>query len=110
MRVNVDGIWYIINKANKVAELCSNDESDYIEDDELDDSDDFDFEDGSYAIDGYFAVPAYIVFEGEEYRVNSIGRFAFCDCSRMLGIMLPNTIEYINEDAFNGVALEKVDT
>ena len=45
MRVNVDGIWYIISKADKVAELCSNDESDYIEDDELDDSDDFDFED-----------------------------------------------------------------
>ena len=60
---------------------------------------------GAYYIDydeyiGNVVIPSKVTYEGEEYSVTSIGSSAFCDCSSLTSITLPESVTEIGNEAF----------
>lgn len=51
-------------------------------------------------VTGEVKIPSEIRYNGQTFTVNSIGMQAFCRCSLLTGISLPETIETIETDAF----------
>lgn len=51
---------------------------------------------------GDFIIPSKADFKGLEMRVTEIGVDAFAKCDELTGIVIPNTVIKINENAFKG--------
>ena len=77
--VEVDGIYYNINKKVKTAEVTYNSDNSYL---------------------GVIAIPETITFEDVVYNVISIGEKAFFDCGLLSSITIPNSVTSIGEYAF----------
>lgn len=48
----------------------------------------------------YIVIPETVTYNGASYAVTSIGHHAFCNCSSLLSVSLPNTITSIGNCAF----------
>ena len=79
--VEVDGIYYYLNKTKKTAEVTYREEG----------------------IDSYYGsieIPSSILIKDVEYKIASIGDFAFCFCSGLTSITIPNSVTSIGSRAF----------
>ena len=65
---------------------------------------------GNYSTDhqneyiGNVVIPASVNYEGVMYNVTSIGPSAFCECSILTSITIPNSVNSIGYSAFDGTA------
>ena len=60
------------------------------------------FKDTYYAsYSGEFVIPVSFSYNGTTYSVTSIGEFAFCDCSGLTSITIPNSVTSIGSYAFS---------
>lgn len=50
---------------------------------------------------GSLDIPGEVEFEGETYKVTSIGRNGFQYCDRLTSVTIPNTVTIIGQSAFN---------
>lgn len=59
---------------------------------------------------GDIAIPASIAYEGKQYAVTSIGKYAFIRCPSLKSVKLPSSIVTIEDGAFsNCPALESIE-
>ena len=85
--VEIDGIYYNLDKTNKTAKVtCRGD--DY-----------YDY-DNEYS--GSVSIPSSITYNAETYSVTSIGGGAFYDCSGLTEVTIPNSVTSIGSSAFSG--------
>ena len=49
---------------------------------------------------GAVTIPATVTYSGKTYSVTSIGDAAFCRCSGLTSVVIPNSVTYIGDDAF----------
>ncbi len=80
----VDGIYYEILSDNQVAVTHQG-----LDDDPI----------PSYT--GTVTIPETVTYEGTTYSVTSIGNYAFCDCSGLTSVTIPNSVISIGNDAFS---------
>ena len=78
--VEIDGIWYNLDSADKKAEVTKNSSGEY-----------------SSAI----VIPEKVTYNGTEYSVMSIGEYAFSGCSGLTSITIPNSVTSIGNYAFS---------
>ena len=78
--VEVDGIYYNLNQTDKTAEVTYNKYGDY---------------------SGNITIPSQIKINGYIYSISSIGRNAFGECKGLTSIIIPATIERIEDYAFS---------
>ena len=76
--VIIDGICYNLNDENNVAEVTTN----------------------SKKYTGELDIPATFMYEGTEYRVTSIGNWAFSQCRGLTSVTIPNSVTSIEACAF----------
>ena len=50
---------------------------------------------------GVVVIPASVIYSGTTYIVTSIGWLAFCDCTSLTSVTIPNGVTSIGSDAFN---------
>ena len=87
--VEVDGIYYNLNKTEKTAEVTYKEK-----------------EKASYS--GSIEIPSSIVIKEVEYKISSIGDKAFFDCSGLTSVTIPNSVTSIGDHAFNGSGLTSI--
>ena len=76
----VDGIYYNVNEDGESVEVTS----------------------GSYGgYSGDIVIPSTVAYEGKTYNVTSIGYDAFCICSDLTSVVIPNSVTSIGSGAFN---------
>lgn len=51
---------------------------------------------------GDVVIPAAITYKGVRYKVSSIDKEAFSDCSQVVSVSIPNSVTYIGARAFSG--------
>ena len=51
---------------------------------------------------GSIIIPSTVEYEGDSYRVISIGLYAFLNCNDLISVTLPSSITSISTDAFEG--------
>ncbi len=51
--------------------------------------------------EGVIEVPSKVSFVTYEWQVTGIGDSAFYNCTKLISVVLPATIQYVNKDAFN---------
>ena len=51
---------------------------------------------------GNVVIPASVTYTGKTYPVTSIGALAFCECSRLTSVTIPNSVTSIGYRAFYG--------
>ena len=49
---------------------------------------------------GSVVIPESVTYNGKTYSVTSIGNYAFCDCTGLTSITIPNSVTSIGEGAF----------
>ena len=79
--VEVDGIYYNLNKIGKTAEVTYREE-------------------GKASYSGSIEIPSFIVINEVEYKIASIGDYAFSCCSGLTSITIPNSVTSIGDVAF----------
>ena len=78
---NIDGIYYYLNKDKQTAKVTCH----------------------SFFQDPYkgaIVIPEYVVYENETYTVTGISYAAFANCSELISVTIPRSIECIGQDAF----------
>ena len=75
----INGIYYNLNTSKREAEVTSS---------------------GSDSYMGAVSIPKSITYNGIEYRVTSIGEFAFNDCIGLTSVTIPNSVTLIADAAF----------
>ena len=80
--VEVDGIYYNLNKTEKTAEVTYKEQYK-----------------ASYS--GSVEIPSSIVINEVEYKIASIGDWAFSCCSGLTSIIIPNSVTSIGDYAFS---------
>ena len=87
----VDGIYYNLNKTDKTAIVT------YW-------SVKYDYNDGTYHYSsdykGSITIPSTIIYDGTEFTINSIGRYAFANSKNLTSVTIPNSVTEINRSAF----------
>lgn len=82
----VDGIFYnVIDETNQTVEVTYKGTTAY---------------EYSKEYSGNIAIPETVTFNEADYRVEGIAKRAFCECSTLINIDIPNSIIYIEEYAF----------
>lgn len=84
--VEIDGIFYKINKSSQQAEVTTN--PDYYQ--------------------GSFIIPEYFEYEGTIYDVKSIGDSAFFSCIEVYSVTIPNSVTNIGDYAFAGCSITTI--
>ena len=79
--VEVDGLCYYLNETEKTATVT------YKE-----------WKKASYS--GSIEIPSFIVIKEVEYKIKSIGIYAFLNCTGLTSITIPNSVTSIGESAF----------
>lgn len=79
--VEVDGIYYTLDDIGKTAIVVRNDGTEY---------------------SGDIVIPSEIEFDAVSYKVTSIGRNAFRDCTGLTSIEFPESLTSIGSRAFQG--------
>ena len=51
---------------------------------------------------GDVTIPAEVTYDGTTYSVTEIGNNAFCNCSGLTNVSIPNTVTYISYGTFDG--------
>ena len=77
---NIEGIYYILNKEKKIAEVTYSPNSDIYE--------------------GDIVIPSFITYNGETYGVIKIGNSAFRGCSGLTSVTIPESVTDIGDFAF----------
>ena len=54
-----------------------------------------------YYVSGDVVIPSTVTYDGTTYSVTSIGESAFCDCSDLTSVTIPNNVTSIGQSAFN---------
>lgn len=54
----------------------------------------------SKSYSGSITIPASIIFNDQEYKVTSIGEYAFANCAELTSLAIPNSITTIGRAAF----------
>ena len=91
-KVEIDGIWYNLVSKAKQAEVTYKGDS-YDEYNEY---------------SGSITIPATVTYEGVNYSVTSIGESAFCDCSNLKSVNIPESVKSIEVGAFGSSSLESI--
>ena len=76
----VDGIYYNLNSSDNTAEVTYNSYKNY---------------------EGAIKIPRSVRYNGSSYSVTSIGGSAFCYCSGLTSVTIPNSVTSISNFAFN---------
>lgn len=63
---------------------------------------------GYNAPTGSLEIPSVVIYNNETYTVNTIGEYAFCGCSGITSVILPNTIVRIGDFSFNGCNISNI--
>ena len=80
--VEVDGLYYNLNETEKTAEVTNH---------------------GVYPMySGSIEIPSSIVIKEVEYKIASIGDYAFSGCTGLASITIPNSVTSIEYNAFYG--------
>ena len=58
------------------------------------------YDEYSYEYTGSVVIPESVTYNGTTYSVTSIGSFAFCDCTGLTSITIPNSVTSIGSGAF----------
>ena len=87
--VEVDGIYYNLNKYDKTAEVTYKVK-----------------QEDTYK--GEIEIPSLIEIDGEKYSVTKIGSYAFWLCQSLKSVIIPNSIIYIYEYAFCASGIEEL--
>ena len=87
--VEVDGLYYNLNKTEKTAEVTYKEQYK-----------------ASYS--GSVEIPSSIVINEVEYKIASIGDWAFSCCSGLTSIIIPNSVTSIGNGAFYYCYIEKL--
>ncbi len=85
---DVDGIYYNIDGTNATVTYTN-------------------FNYNSYS--GDVVIPETVTYDGKIYNVTSIGNDAFCDCSGLSSITIPNSVISIGSSAFRGSGLTSIE-
>ena len=80
--VEVDGIYYNLNKMGKTAEVTYREE-------------------GKASYSGSIEIPSSVVIKEVEYKISSIGNSAFDFCFNLSSITIPNSVTSIGARAFS---------
>ena len=80
--VEVDGLYYNLNRAKKTAEVTYKEQY-------------------TTSYSGSFEIPSSIEIKEIVYSVSSIGKDAFSRCSGLTSITIPNSVTSIGDDAFS---------
>lgn len=84
--VEINGIFYTINKSSQQAEVTTN--PDYYQ--------------------GNFIIPESFEYEGITYNVKSIGYMAFSNCIDLYSVTIPNSVTSIGDSAFWNCSLTTI--
>lgn len=90
-RVGIDGIYYFLDDNTKTATVTSR-----FGQDPMDADTPISFYSGDVII------PSSVTYEGNTYKVTSIGYMAFTRSKDLTSIVIPNSVKTINYRAFNG--------
>ena len=82
--VEVDGIYYHLDKKNKTASVTS----------------------GKPKYEGTVVIPKSIGVDGTTYSVTSLGDDCFMDCSGLTSITIPNSVTSLGAGCFNCMFLD----
>jgi len=83
-RVEIDGICYYLNSNNNTSTVAPNGSIEYF---------------STYS--GDIVIPKFVVYEGIEYNVVSIGEYAFAECKDLISVTIPNSVTSICKNAFS---------
>ena len=85
-KFEVDGITYVVNNDVNTVSVTS----------------------GNAKYSGDVAIPSSVVYLGNTYSVTSIGSWAFAFCDELTSVTIPNSVTFIDMDAFQECSLTSI--